>query len=415
MLSDMQARKAKPKEKAFKLADSGGLYLYVTPTGFKSWRLKYRFAGKERGIVIGPYPEVTLIEARDTRDAARKALRDGQDPATSKKQRAADAVTEFGNSFERVATAWHELNKSKWSKVHGQDVIDSLMRDVFPVLGKMAITQITVPLVLSVLRAIEGRPAVETARRVRQRMSAVFVYGISSGICEADPAAVVRGAMAPLVKGRFPAIVDLGEARAMLEAVEAIPAHPVTRVAHRMLALTAVRCAAIYGATWAEFEGLEGNEPLWRVPKERMKGRTDLKIEHVVPLAPQAVELINSIRPLTGRGPLVFPNSRFAHQPMSENALANFLERAGYKDRHVPHGWRSTFSTVMNEAAERDGRGADRAIIDLMLAHVPDNDVERAYNRAAFMPRKREIAHRWADLLLAGARPGASLVQGKRR
>ena len=415
MLTDLMARKAKAADKPFKLADAGGLYLYVTPTGFKSWRLKYRFAGKERGIVIGPYPEVTLTEARDTRDAARKALRGGLDPATSKKQRAADTVTEYGNSFERIAKEWHDLNKSKWSKVHAADVIDSLGRDVFPALGKMPNTRISVPLVLAVLRAIERRPAVETARRVRQRMSAVFVYGISSGICEADPAAVVRGVMAPLVKGRFPAIVDLNEARAMLQAVEAIPAHPVTRVGHRLLALTGVRCAAIYGAAWTEFEDLDGDEPLWRVPKERMKGRTGLKVEHVVPLAPQSVELIKSMKPLTGRGPLIFPNARFAHQPMSENALGNFLERAGYKGRHVPHGWRSTFSTVMNEVAEREGRGADRAVIDLMLAHVPDNDVERAYNRAAFMPRRRELAGAWATLLLEGAIPSADLVIGKRR
>ena len=207
MLTDMQARKAKPTDKPFKLFDAGGLYLYVTPTGFKSWRLKYRFAGKERGIVFGPYPEVSLLEARDARDSARKTLRDGRDPATIKRQRAADSVTEFGNSFERVATDWYELQKSNWSAHHADDVLESLKRDVFPALGSTAITQITLPLVLSVLRAIEKRPAVETARRARQRMSAVFVFGISSGICEADPAAVVKGVMAPLSKGRFPAII----------------------------------------------------------------------------------------------------------------------------------------------------------------------------------------------------------------
>lgn len=415
MLTDIQARKAKAADKPFKLSDAGGLYLYVTPTGFKSWRLKYRFAGKERGIVIGPYPEVTLTEARDARDLARKALRDGRDPATVKRQRAADTVTEFGNSFERVATEWHELHKSKWSDHHADDVLDSLKRDVFPAIGSMAVTQITVPLVLSVLRAIEKRPAIETARRVRQRMSAVFIYGIASGICEADPAAVVKGVMAPLSKGRFPAIVDLTEAKLMLLTVEAIPAHPATRAAHRMLALTGVRCAAVYGANWVEFEDLEGSEPLWRIPKERMKGRTGSKIEHLLPIAPQAVAVIKAMKPLTGRGPLVFPNARFAHSPMSENALANLIERAGYKGKHVPHGWRSTFSTVMNERAEREGRGADRAVIDLMLAHVPDNDVERAYNRAAFMPRKREIAQTWADLLLEGAIGAEALVLGRRR
>jgi integrase len=415
MLTDLQARKAKPAEKAYKLADSGGLSLYVTPTGFKSWRYKYRFGGKERRLVFGPYPEVSLIEARDARDAARKTLREGRDPGTVKKEKASEAAIEAQNSFERVAEEWHTLHESKWSTRHAEDVIHSLRRDVFPTLGEMPIAQISVPTVLSVIRSIAKRGANETAHRVRQRMSAVFVHGIATGVCEADPAAVVRGALAPIVKGRFPAIVDLAEARKMLAAIETIPAHPVTRVAHRLLALTGVRCEAVYGARWKEFEDLDSAEPIWRVPKDRMKGTKIAKKEHIVPLAPQAVALIQAIQPLTGRGPLVFPNARFAHLPMSDGAIGGLIERAGYAGQHVPHGWRSTFSTIMNEQAEREDRGADRAIINLMLAHVPDNDVERAYNRAKYMPRRRELAVNWADIILDGAVAPGELVIGKRR
>ena len=259
---------------------------------------------------------------------------------------------------------------------------------------------------LAVLRAIEARPAIETARRVRQRMSAVFVYGIASGVCPMDPAAIVQGAMAPLIKGRQPAIVDLGEARDVLRRAEAVPAHPVTKLALRMIALTAVRPGEIRGAAWHEFEQLDGSEPLWRIPATRMK----MKQEHLVPLSQQAVAVIMAARSLTGRGPLVFPNARHAHRPMSENAIGYLLNRAGYHSRHVPHGWRATFSTIMNESY-RD----DRHVIDLMLAHAPKDKTEAAYNRASHMPRRRELVQEWADMLLKDAPDAALLVHGPRR
>jgi integrase len=237
-------------------------------------------------------------------------------------------------------------------------------------------------------------------------MSAIFVYGIASGICQIDPAAIVQGAMAPLIKGRQPAIVDLDEAREVLRCAEAEPAHPVTKLALRLLALTAVRPGEIRGATWREFEQLDGDQPLWRIPAARMK----MKQEHLVPLSRQAVAVITAVRSLTGRGPLVFPNARHAHRPMSENAIGYLLNRAGYHSRHVPHGWRATFSTIMNERYQHD-----RQVIDLMLAHAPKDKTESAYNRAAHMPRRRELAQSWADLLLHHAPEAAALVHGPRR
>ena len=293
-----------------------------------------------------------------------------------------------------------------WTERHAYDVLTSLERDVFPQLGALPITELGPPAVLAVLRAIEARPAIETARRVRQRMSAVFVYGIASGICQTDPAAIVQGAMAPLIKGRQPAIVDLDEAREVLRRAEAEPAHPVTKLALRLLALTAVRPGEIRGAAWREFEQLDGDQPLWRIPAARMK----MKLEHLVPLSRQAVAVITAVRSLTGRGPLVFPNARHAHRPMSENAIGYLLNRAGYHSRHVPHGWRATFSTIMNEQYQHD-----RQVIDLMLAHAPKDKTESAYNRAAHMPRRRELAQAWADLLLNDAPDASALVYGARR
>ena len=212
--------------------------------------------------------------------------------------------------------------------------------------------------------------------------------------------------MAPVAKGRQPAITELPAAREVLARVEATPAHPVTKLANRLLALTVVRPGEIRSVRWCEFEDLDGPAPLWRVPAERMKaGR-----EHLVPLAGHAVQVLRAAQRLTGRGPLVFPNARHAHRPMSENAIGYLLNRAGYHGRHVPHGWRATFSTVMNERHR-----ADRQVIDLMLAHAPDDKTEAAYNRALHLERRRELAQIWADMLLDGAAPASVLVDGPRR
>lgn len=270
----------------------------------------------------------------------------------------------------------------------------------------MPLKEITPPLVLSVLRAIEARPAIETAHRVRQRMSAVFVYGLAAGVGDSDPAAIVERALAPVVRGRQPAVTELEAARKIIVDVEAIPAHPATKLAHRLIALTAVRSGEVRGARPDEFVGLDGKEPMWIIPAARMKMRRD----HLVPLSRQAVEVVAIARQLAARGPLLFPSARFAHREMSENAIGYLLNRAGYYQRHVPHGWRSAFSTIMNERYRED-----RQIIDLMLAHGPGNEVEAAYNRAAHMERRRELAQIWADLILDGASPASSLLDGPRR
>ena len=419
-LTDIQAKAAKAKDKPYKLADSHGLYLYVAPSGLRSWRMKYRFAGKEKLLAFGPYPEIKLIDARDRRDASRATLRDGRDPGTVKRLARAATALAATNTFESIATDWHDLHKSKWTPVHANDVIESLRRDIFPELGALPIDEITPAKTLAVLRAVEQRPAIETARRLRQRMSSVFVFAIASGIGTADPAAIVRSALKPLPpKGRQPALVDIAECQSLLATAEAAPASPVTKIASRLLALTVVRPGVLRHAEWTEFEGLDGEESLWRIPAAKMKltaaRKADFREEFVVPLAPAAVEAIKAIRSLTGRSRYLFPSHRSFHAVMSENAIGYLYNRAGFGGRHVPHGWRATFSTLMNELAEREGRAGDRAVIDLMLAHVPSNKVESAYNRAAFVARRREIAVIWANLLLQGSGEAARLLEGPRR
>lgn len=412
MLTDTEIRKAKPGDKPRKMSDGGGLYLAVSPTGSKLWRMKYRFADKENVLSFGPYPEVTLAEARAKRDEARALLRDGQNPSIEKRKQKAAAIFDTGTTFEAVAREWHDENKSKWTAVHCYDVLHSLERDVFPSLGQLPIKSITAPMVLKALRAIEDRSARETARRIRQRMSAVFVFAIASGRGENDPAAIVQGAMKPIRKGRQPAVTDLEEAREILRKIDQQPSNPATRLAIRLLALTALRPGALATTPWEEINGLDG--ALWTVPASRMKLALHLKDDetrdHLVPLSRQALETIEALRPFTGATPYLFPNGRTSQKPMSENAMGYLLNRAGYHHRHVPHGWRATFSTVMNERYPLESR-----IIDLMLAHTPKDKVESAYNRAAHLARRTELAQEWADLLMVDQMPLDDVMGVRRR
>ncbi|MCP1244192.1 tyrosine-type recombinase/integrase, partial [Acetobacter lambici] len=272
--------------------------------------------------------------------------------------------------------------------------------------GTLPPGQMTARVVLHVLKQIEDRGAVETAHRVRQRMSDVFVHAIATGRADNDPASVVKAALRPVQRGRQPAITDLDQAREMIGRVEGSPAHPVTLLAFRLLYLTAVRPGEVRGALWQEFHELDGSDPVWVIPKERMKMGRD----HIVPLIPHAIAVVNALRPFTERWPHLFPNTRRPKTVMCENALGYLLNRAGYHGRHVPHGFRSTFSSTMNERYPQD-----HAVIELMLAHVSRNTVAGAYNRALHLPRRRELAQLWNDLILEGQVPVEALVSGKRK
>nr|WP_313958559.1 site-specific integrase [Novosphingobium sp. 9] len=280
---------------------------------------------------------------------------------------------------------------------------------------------------LKTLREVEARGSIETAKRLRQRISSIYAYAISEGIVSMDPAAVVGKALKPLPKkGKQPAITDPDEARQVLIAAEASGASPVTKLASRLLALTQARPGMVRGAEWSEFEGIDWEDkafgpalPLWRIPAARMKLVMDLKdeqsFEHLVPLCWQAVDVLRAVRRLTGRGRLVFPGQRHSHRPLSENAIGYLYNRVGFFGRHVPHGWRSSFSTTMNSIAVKQKRIADPAVIELMLAHVPENKVKAAYDRAGHMERRRELSQEWADLLMKSMAPADELLGGARR
>ncbi|WP_086644231.1 phage integrase central domain-containing protein [Acetobacter sp. DsW_063] len=406
MLTDTQVRAAKPKEKPYKLTDSGGLYVQITPSGGKHWRWRYELDGKEKTYTIGAYPDVRLLDARSARDEARKVLRAGRDPAQEKQILRAIGKIDPDQTFAATARDWFARRKPIWAARHADDVWRSLERDVLPQVGEIPINDLTPQIVLALLRGIEERGAIETAHRVRQRLSDIFVHAIASGYGKTDPAAIIAPALRPVIKGRQPALVDMPQVLTMIRKIESEDAHPVTLLAHRLLFLTVVRPGELRSAEWAEFEDLDGEAPIWRIPAERMKK----KREHIVPLSSQAVDVVQSLRAVSSQWPHLFPNSRRPMVPMSENAIGYLLNRAGYHHRHVPHGYRATFSTVMN-----DLHPDDRQAIDATLAHIIKNQVEGAYNRSQHLGRRRELAQIWADLILKDQRPVDELIKSRRR
>ncbi|WP_338445977.1 integrase arm-type DNA-binding domain-containing protein [Pelagerythrobacter marensis] len=414
MLTDAACRKAKPGDRDRKMADSGGLFLLVKASGLKSWRMKYRLHGREKQLTIGRYPDVSLSTAREKRDAAKRMLQEGRDPSAEKKLARARAAADALNSFEACARAWHEQRQSALNARYAGQILDRLEADVFPRLGKLPIREITPPLVLECIRAIEARGSREMAHRVRMHISDVFVWGIASGLCEQDPAAIIRKALMPHEARLRPALVKLSELRKVLPSAEAQPdIYWATALASRLLALTVVRPGVLRLAERAEFEDLDGETPIWRIPAAKMKlsreRKKDAAFEFVVPLSRQAVATVKAAMAASPNEALLFPGIGDRRKPISDSTLSKFYRSAGFQDRHCPHGWRSSFSTIMNERAAIEDRERDRAIIDLMLAHVSEG-VEAAYNRAVYMPRRRELAQAWADLITKDLPPPEQLL-----
>lgn len=405
MLTDTAARKAKAATKSYKLADSGGLFLFVTPAGGKLWRLKYRFNGKEKLLSIGPYPDVSLADARAERDNAKTILRENRDPAVVKEQKRSEAKTTAERTFEPIARMWHDIQKITWTDGYADEVIDAFEADIFPEIGHLPIRgpdRVTAANILAALRKIEARGAIETARRARTRISNVFVYAIASGFADDDPASSLGKALSPTVKRQHPGLVDLDQVRQVLRDTDNNEGTGVTaRLAMRLLALTFVRSGVLVATPWEEFPP---GETLWKIPAARMKLKKHLKKDptrdHWVPLPTQAIETIEAIRTITGRVEYVFPAKARAYGHMAGRTLDHMLESAGYTDRHVPHGWRTSFSTIMNERYPEQWR-----IIDFMLAHVPKDRTERAYNRAAYIEQRTELAQIWADKLMVDQKP----------
>jgi integrase len=402
-LTDIAIRSAKPQAKPFKLFDSGGLHLIVTPTGGKWWRWKYRFGGKAKGLSFGVYPDVSLKSAREKRDAARQQLGAGVDPGAARK---AEKLAQAGaESFEAIAREWHAKFSPGWVASHGDRILRRLEKDIFPWIGKRPIAEIRAPELLAVLRRIETRGAQETAHRAMQNCGQVFRYAVATGRAERDPTGDLRGALPPPKEKHHASIIEPKRIGALLRAIDAYEGYFVTKCALRLAPLVFVRPGELRKAQWPEID-LE--KPEWRIPAERMKMRE----QHIVPLSRQAVETLRELEPLTNRvipakpnAPrYVFPGAQSRERPMSENAILAALRRMGYTNEEMTgHGFRSMASTLLHE------QGWNHQVIERQLAHAERNAVSAAYNFAEHLPERRKMMQAWADYL-DGLKGGAEII-----
>jgi len=416
MLSDAACRKAKPREVDYRLADEKGLYLLVMRSGHRSWRMGYWFATKKKRLVLGAYPDMSLADARAARDEARQLLVQGVDPALRKMQLAASRLADSQATFKVVAERFLAERKLGWSKTYARGVESAFRTHLYPQWGALPFSAITRPMIAERLRAIEALGVLETASRTRQKVNELREWALDLGYEVHSPGKVNAG-LRTAVSFKRPAITDLTRLRDMLRTIEEAPAHPVTRICSRFMALTAMRPGTVQQMPWGELMDLDGGDPLWLIPAARMKlskaRKAMQEFDHVVPLARQSVELLNVVRSISGASAFVFPSTKTLRRPISDSTISKLYRDNGFRDVHVPHGWRASFSTVMNERAMKAKSPGDRVVIDLMLAHIQEG-IEPIYNRSAYMERRRELAQEWADLLLEDMPPAAALLDGPR-
>ncbi len=396
-LSDTAIRNAKAKEKPYKLADEKGMYLLIAKTG-KYWRFDYRFEGKRKTLALGAYPDITLKDARERRDDARRLIAQGIDPSAQKKAtKAAEAET-----LEAIAREWFVKFQPSWVASHADRIIRRLERDIFPWIGPRPIRDVSAPELLAVLRRIEERGALETAHRALQNCGQIFRYAIATGRAERDISADLKGALPPVKGGHFAAATDPKKIAELLRAIDAYEGtFPVT-CALRLAPLVFVRPGELRTAEWKDID-LDAAEWHYIVTKTQTP--------HIVPLSKQAVEILSELHPLTGHGRYVFPSARTpdGSRPMSDVALLAALRRMGYtKDEMSVHGFRALARTVLDEVL-----GFRPDFIEHQLAHAVRDPNGRAYNRTAHLPERRRMMQMWADYLDELKR-GAEIIPIKR-
>jgi len=396
-LTDMQVRSAKPKDKPYKLADGGGMYLEVTPTGGKFWRMKYRRPnGKENRLSFGGYPEISLIEARAERTTARKLLSGGIDPAVHRDSGKRIAAEKSANTFEKLAREWHTNKLSTWRESTAKDTLRRLEIDIFPEIGAMPIASITHKDMIAALRKIESRGAHEVAHRIKATCARVFSYAIQSGIADRNPAANLTDVLKPVQSGHFAAITtdELPEFLAAMNKNDARLFKP-TRIALHLMMLIFVRTSELIETPWSEID-LEAGE--WVIPWQRMKrGKLTVnpdKTNHHVCLSTQALELLLELHALTGGGKYLFPNQRDHKKPMSNGAILMALKRLGYQNRMTGHGFRALAMSTIKERL-----GYRHEVVDRQLAHAQKDKIASAYDRAQFLAERKVMMQDWANYL----------------
>ncbi len=387
-LTDTAIRKAKPTEKTQRLADGGGMYLEIAPSGGKWWRLKYRYGGKEKRLSLGTYPDTGLADARGKRDDARKLLAAGIDPAEHRKATRTAGEERAANSFEVVAREWFAKQKTGWVEGHSNKVLLRLENDVFPWLGKRPIADITAKELLATINRIVDRGAVDSAHRALQNCGQIFRFAVVTDRAEHNPAINLRGALPAAKETHLAAITDPDKVGGLLRAMDAYTGSLVTKCALRLAPLVFVRPGELRQAEWAEID-LDKAE--WNIPAEKMKMREP----HLVPLSAQAVAILTEMQSLTGRGQYVFPSARSSKRAMSNNAILAALRRMGFdKEEMSGHGFRAMARTILDETLHYRPD-----YIEHQLAHAVKDPNGRAYNRTAHLAERRKMMQGWADYL----------------
>ena len=404
-LTDIQVKTSKPTDKERKMFDGGGLFLLITPSGGKLWHLKYRFEGKEGKLSFGAYPAVSLADARQGRDEARKLLAKGIDPSAFRKQEKADREEIQANSFEAIAREWHGQQKADnaWTVDHATTIMNRMEKDMFPWIGGKPITEVTAKDIRTILDRVKGRGVIETARRCRTIASQVFTYAISTDRAMYDVAASLRKHLPPISKTRkhMASVTDPKELAPVLRAIDGYQGSFVAKCALQLLPLLFVRPGELRHMEWAEID-LEAAE--WNIPEGKMK----MKKPHLVPLSLQALDILNEIKPLTHNSKYVFPSARSYSRCMSDNTINAAFRRMGFDgDMITGHGFRATARTILDEILS-----FRPDFIEHQLAHAVKDPNGRAYNRTAFLVERRKMMQTWSDYL-EGLKQGAKILPFK--
>lgn len=385
-LTDIQIRKANPKEKPYTLNDGNGLSLLVEPNGSKGWRFRYRFAGKPKMISLGVYGQVTLAEARKKRDEAKKQLAENINPSDARKSEKIALRYATENTFYTVAMEWHSSKCSTWSDGYASEILRCFENDIFPYIGKRPIDQIAPLELLAVLQKIEKRGALEQANKIRRRCGEVFRYAVITGRVKYNPAPDLAGAMNKPETKHFPFLRE-DEIPDFVKALNNYQGSKITKYATQLLMLTGVRTVELRLAEWSEFDF---DNAIWEIPKERMKKRRP----HLVPLSPQVIAILNELKVITGYYPLLFPGRNDVRKPISEASINKVIEKIGYKGRLTGHGFRHMMSTILHE------NGFDSAWIELQLAHVDKNSIRGIYNHALYLEGRAEMMNWYSGYLI---------------
>lgn len=388
-LTDQACKKAKPAERPFKLSDEKGLYLLINPAG-KYWRMNYRFAGKQKTLALGLYPDVGLARAREKRDEARKLLADGTDPGEAKQEAKRAKKIAHANSFEAVAREWHVGKSKGWAKVTSDKAMTHLQTYIFPEIGPLPVASVKASQLLAMLRKVESKGIDYTATRLREMCSQIFRYAIATGRAEDNPAAHLKGAITKPATTHRPAITDRREFGKFLRDLRAADGYePITRYACYFAMLSFVRAQEFRFARWEE---IDWNAKEWKVPAMRMKVGKTLPA-HTVSLSRQTLKLLKSLQDLTGHTPYLFPKAKGygEEEVISENTVGKMLNNMGYQGRQCVHGFRASARSILSE------QGWSVEAMERQLDHKEKDETVAAYARSEHLPERRKMMQAWAD------------------